>query len=185
MNKTIRLLIVSLLLTIPTAMLRAEDPFGDDYLIDKDFKPGKQWKEGKIHLPPIPRDENLILMDIPHSRLKYYIDSKSVSVGKDRVGRYTVVIVSPSGVRNIFYEGIRCGVEQVRTYAYAIGKGSFNLMSGSKWQQILRSGANVHRYRDHLLSFYFCSNDRLRDSVQEIVRRLRYPPSLSAPEAEE
>jgi hypothetical protein len=181
----IRLLIVLLLLSIPTAILRAEDPFGDDYLIDKDFKPGKQWKEGKIRLPAIPRDGNLIPVDIPHSRFKYYIDSKSISVGKDRVGRYTVVIISPSGVRNIFYEGIRCGVEQVRTYAYAIGKGSFNIMAGSKWQQIKRSGANLHQYRDHLLSFYFCAHDRLRDKVQDIVHRLRYPPSLSAPESED
>ena len=185
MKKTSRLLIASLLLTLPTAVLRAEDPFGDDYLLDKDFKPGKQWKEGKIRLPALPRDKNLILVDIPHTSLKYYIDSQSVSVGKDRVGRYTVVIVSPSGVRNIFYEGIRCGVEQVRTYAYAVGKGKFHPMTGSRWQQIKRSGANIHRYRDHLLSFYFCSQDRLRDKARDIVHRLRYPPSLSAPEAED
>ena len=177
--------VVFLSLVMLPVLLPAGDLDEDDHLIDKDFKPGKPWQEQQVRLPSPPRDGNLILMDIPHSRNKYYIDARSVSVGKDRVGRYTVVIETPSGVRNIFYEGIRCGPETVRTYAYAIGNGPFNLIRNSSWKPINRSGGHVYSYREDLLTLYFCNEGRMRDSVREIVRLLRYPPEMSAPETDE
>lgn len=75
-------------------------------------------EELPLVLPPAPLAANLIAFEVPRSNYTFAIDSASLSVGADRVARMTVVAISPSGARNISYEGIRCANSERRVYAF-------------------------------------------------------------------
>jgi len=82
------------------------------------------WKEGATTLPPWPSNSDLIEFDVddPSSRFRQYIDGKHLSVGSDGAIRYTLVVESSSGARNISFEGLRCTPGGTfKIYAYGIG----------------------------------------------------------------
>lgn len=57
------------------------------------------------------------------SSMQFGIDPQTIEVTSDWLVRYVVVASSPSGARNISYEGIRCQTAEVKTYArYNDGK---------------------------------------------------------------
>ena len=85
------------------------DPFND-----------KPFKEDAVTLPAPPVDRDAVPFDVggrDESPLRFAIDPKSVSIGKDNVVRYTVLITSKTGARNVNYEGLRCDTAERRIYA--------------------------------------------------------------------
>ncbi|MBP0532933.1 hypothetical protein J8J19_22450, partial [Mycobacterium tuberculosis] len=73
------------------------DPF-----IDKPFT------EDAVTFPAPPVDRDAVPFDVggrDESPLRFAIDPKSVSIGKDNVVRYTVLSTSKTGARNVNYEG--------------------------------------------------------------------------------
>lgn len=95
---------------------------------DKDMS----WKEGATNLPPWPNDGDLIefSIDDPTSRFRYYIDGRHLSVGADGAVRYTLVVESRSGVRNLSLEGLRCTPNGAfKVYAYG-NNGRFEKTDG-------------------------------------------------------
>lgn len=77
------------------------------------------WQEGEVPAPPAFSLEGLIRFEVnPDSPMVYAIDPRTLSISPtDRVVRYVVVVRSPSGGRNVLYEGIRCPTAEVKTYA--------------------------------------------------------------------
>ena len=49
--------------------------------------------------------------------LKIYLDEKSISLAQDEIVRFTLVVETSSGTRNVFYEGLRCDTREYKTYA--------------------------------------------------------------------
>ena len=86
------------------------DPFND-----------KPFKEEAVTFPAPPVDRDAVPFDVVGGRnaspLRFAIDPKSVSIGKDNVVRYTVLITSKTGARNVNYEGLRCDTAERRIYA--------------------------------------------------------------------
>ncbi|EFP63833.1 CNP1-like family protein [Ralstonia pickettii] len=85
------------------------DPFND-----------KPFKEDAVTFPAPPVDRDAVPFDVggrDESPLRFAIDPKSVSIGKDNVVRYTVLITSKTGARNVNYEGLRCDTAERRIYA--------------------------------------------------------------------
>ena len=85
------------------------DPFND-----------KPFKEDAVTFPAPPVDRDAVPFDVggrTDSPLRFAIDPKSVSIGKDNVVRYTVLITSKTGARNVNYEGLRCDTAERRIYA--------------------------------------------------------------------
>jgi hypothetical protein len=85
------------------------DPFND-----------KPFVEDAVTFPAPPVDRDAIPFDVggrTDSPLRFAIDPKSVSIGKDNVVRYTVLITSKTGARNVNYEGLRCDTGERRIYA--------------------------------------------------------------------
>lgn len=124
-------------------------------------------------LPDWPVEEDLIRVD---ARLKNYpyellIDRKSLSVGKDRTVRYTVVLRSGSGVDNVFYEGVRCSGKEYRRFAYGSGR-KFRVLQDSDWKHYRDTGPE--RYRSVLTSDYFCPLNA-REPARYILDRLESP----------
>lgn len=104
-------------------------------IVDKD----RGWKEGATSLPPWPNDKDLVefSVDDPESRFRYYIDGKHLSIGTDGAVRYTLVVESRSGVRNLSFEGLRCTPSGVfKLYAYG-NNGRFEAVE-SDWISIQR-----------------------------------------------
>ena len=92
----------------------------------------RPFKEGQTTLPAPPQDADLIPFSVNDSAdFRFAVDPKSLSVGDDRVVRYTVVITSAGGGRNVSFEGLRCDAFERRIYA-TLPKGA------TEWAVVVR-----------------------------------------------
>ncbi len=141
-----------------------------------EYEEGEAWKEIDIKIPPYPDDSDLmeLQLDDPNNRFTYYMDEESLDVSEaDYVVRYTLVIESKSGTRNIFYEGMRCNTLEYKTYAFGTGKGKFRPSRKPEWKSMRDSG--YKKLRMDLMEFYLCDPRKLPRKKSEIVTRIKYP----------
>lgn len=133
------------------------------------------WEEGQTKIPPFPEDENLIEFRVtrPSAAFSYFIDANSLSYTKaDGIVRYTVVIRSKTGAKNVAFEGIRCSTKEYKTYAFGNGKGEFVKPRKLVWKGIMAN--NYTRYRKDLSDFYFCNIHILDLSAEKILAEMKY-----------
>ena len=125
---------------------------GWDYENDR---PAEEFKELATALPAYPRDSDLLPFDAgPASGHRFYVDSKSLSVGKDGVVRYTLVMKTAGGATNVSYEGIRCDLRQVKIFASGRSDGTWAPAREPRWTRIETRPVDIHHgvlFRD-----YFC-----------------------------
>jgi hypothetical protein len=120
----------------------------------------KVFKEDALNLPPYPAEAALIeFRPRGYSKNRFYIDRDSVSLGADRVVRYTVVIKSASGVANVSYEGMRCKTSEYKMYAYGTRNGSWSNAREPKWQDV---GSTAGNYHYSLWVDYLCDSEAVR-----------------------
>lgn len=135
------------------------------------------WKEEVPELPTYPEKDRLL--EVPASQpgddFRVFIDPDSLSVGGDQVVRYSLVIVSSSGVGNISYEGLHCGKREYRRYAYGSGDAWFPI-EASPWQRVRDAG--MDHYRHMLYWDYLCNPSRTNLDATAILRMIRNPPGL-------
>ncbi len=139
---------------------------------EHEFDQDKPWTETATQLPPYPRPENLIPFNVSAAtRNRHFVDAESISVGVDKVVRYTVVVEAAGGAKNIFFEGLRCESGERRLYAYGHPDGSWSRARNAGWEDIrLRS---LLSYRKALFEDFFCRDGiRVRDR-KEAIERLR------------
>lgn len=118
------------------------------------------WQEDQnIVLPALPIATNLIRFQTSATETyQFFIDSASLSVGQDRVIRYTLVSRSPNGVENISYEAIRCATKALKRYAFVLKgmnqKQEWVNNRAVEWVEIEYKGGN----NPHLTLYkeYFC-----------------------------
>jgi len=160
--------------------------YDDDVYKEDAIKPyiealpeAKAPKEQELVIPPWPEEKHLVEIDIGRYGYAYrlLIDTASVSVGADRIVRYTAVLRSKSGVDNVSYEGIRCVQYQFKRYAYGSG-GTFYPVSGGDWKRIHQTRQDI--YRKLLADEFFCplpGGDQAKVIVSKIKRSARdsYP----------
>lgn len=129
------------------------------------------WQEGPVPPPPDFSLERLLRFEVnPSSPLVYAIDPQTLSVSPaDRVVRYVVVATSPSGVRNVFYEGIRCPSGQVKTYARH-SEGRWHMSSDPQWQDM---AGRPSRHAWQLARQGACDSGGTPSQAQDVVRALR------------
>lgn len=142
---------------------------------DEDFDDEqKPWQEIAVHLPPTPQEQNLAEFYLsPQATMKAYIDVNSVSIGTDKVVRYTVVTKTQGGAVNVMYEGMRCETWEKKTYAFGHPDGTWSRSRRDKWQPIRDIGIN--RIDGALFKDYFCEGKMIADNenVKSIVGRLK------------
>lgn len=133
-----------------------------------------------IEAPAYPRAGNLLGFAVSSaSDFSFYVDSASLSVGKDRVVRYTLVARSPSGVDNVSYEGLSCGAGEYAVYAIGLAGGKWRAVA-PQWKPI------VQRWHGVLYQEYFCPGGVAIGDAAEGVMALRqgghpYTRQTSAP----
>ena len=125
-------------------------------------------------LPAFPEDDNLVRFDAPvgGAQNRYFLDTASISLGADRVVRYTVVIMSRSGARNIIHEGIACDFREVKTYAYGNTKRAFTEFSNPTWKGLAYRGGKG--YQGVLADRYVCDDSHGyldRDGILQQLER--------------
>ncbi len=151
---------------------------------DADFKylldMPSNWTENKVDtLPPLPQPADLLPFDVSQNTpLHFLIDPKSLTVGSDGVVRYTVVITSPSGARNVNYEGIRCDNYTWRLYAgLNADHDGWDRTVENDWARIENGALNA--YRAALYQDFFCANRLPAGSAATIVTNIRYNRTAS------
>jgi hypothetical protein len=140
------------------------------YLMDR--KPN--WVENKVDtLPPLPQDANLLEITVSENTpLSFFVDKNSLSVGDDGIIRYTIVVKSPAGARNVNYEGIRCDNYNWRLYA-SIDEDQ------TGWDRAVENdfrrieNGELNSYHATLYQDYFCANKLPTGSAKQILQNIQ------------
>jgi CNP1-like family len=135
----------------------------------------KESKEIEVALPAYPEDSALLEFQLRrNSANRYYVDRNSISIGPDRVVRYSANVKSPSGAVNTSYEGMRCKTSEYRVYAYGINNGEWTKAHDSQWRRIERSSAD---FRFTLYKDYFCDLAAIAGrNEKDLIANLRGNP---------
>lgn len=140
------------------------------YLMDRT----PTWTENKVDtLPPLPQEANLLPFTVSENTpLTFFIDKNSLSVGTDGIVRYTVVVKSPAGARNVNYEGIRCDNYNWRLYASINeDQNGWDRTVENDFQRI--ENGNLNAYRAALYQDYFCANKLPMGSAKQILSNIQ------------
>ncbi len=139
---------------------------------DFEFESDKPWMELSTQLPPYPKPENLVEFNVSSAtRNRHFVDTASISVGKDKVVRYSVVIEAAGGATNVSFEGMRCATGERRLYAYGQPYGTWSKARNAGWEGIrFRSLLSYHKalFEDH-----FCPDGINVQDANAAVRNLR------------
>lgn len=142
---------------------------------DFDEKYVEQWKESQVTIPLYPRDQDLIAVPLPPTAtLKIYLDRRSISRAPDRVARFSLVVESPSGARNVFYDGLRCETREYKTYAIGTTNRTLAPVGHPQWRKIPRPEVNDFRFQ--LYRYYVCDDHASARAPKDLVRRLKNQP---------
>lgn len=139
-----------------------------------DESKAEKWKELESPLPAWPEDAHLIRARMPVTyTLKVYIDEKSITLPADGIARFTLVVESSSGVRNVFYEGYYCETREYKTYATGTPDKTFEPVKKPKWERVQYYDVNAFRFQ--LLRYHVCNPESLSLALrpQDFVRRLK------------
>jgi len=157
----------ALLLCIPLAAHAA----GMDS--EHDLEQDKPWSEVAAQLPPYPKAESLIPFNVSSATSnQFFVDPGSISVGADKVVRYTVVIKAAGGATTVSYEGMRCETGERRLYAYGHPDGSWSKARNAGWEGI--KFRSLLSYQKALYEDHFCPdgiNVRDAKTAVESLRR--------------
>ena len=150
----------------PFSVAGAADQFDSEF----DEKP---WAEIEVQLPAFPETENLIPFQVGAIRdRQFFIDGPSISIGSDEVIRFSVVVISASGARNISFEGLRCATGERRLYAFGRADKTWSRAKSDQWMKLKGYG---NQYFATLFADYFCGRgEPAVGSVEEAIRVLRY-----------
>jgi hypothetical protein len=168
-------LAVTLFMVNGTAIAAAPEPGDTTSDVDEYFVPGAKWQESIVKTPDYPNDDDLIQVSIDSagSNFEYFIDGKTLDIGNDDVVRYSVVIKSTGGAKNVMYEGIRCDTQEYRTYAFGTSEGKFYAARQSEWKRINNNISGPMAYREQFFNNYFCQSE-LPLKRHVILQHLKY-----------
>lgn len=126
-------------------------------------------------LPPYPQDSALLeFLPRRKTSFHFYVDRDSLSIGADRVVRYSVLARSPSGAVTTSYEGMRCKTSEYKVYALGTGGAQWARPHEVVWRKIPRMSAD---FRFALYKDYFCDIEVIagRDE-KDLIARLKGNP---------
>lgn len=130
------------------------------------------WMEAAVKVPENPPSIELKPFFVSsNTPLTFAIDAQSLSIGKDDVIRYVLIITSPTGAKQVNYEGLRCEKYEWRLYATLQAEGKWVKTPNSRWQAV--KGNTYNRYHAALIQDAFCENAIPRRDPKEILRLLK------------
>lgn len=155
-HRQITLLLLILGLSSSSFAFDLPDKKGEPELSSTSKDP-EPWREQGWELPPYPGKQGLYEVE-PEQHVplfRFWIDSNSISIGADGVIRYAMVVTAArSWARNVRFEGLLCGEEQYRVYAYGTADRTWREVRNSDWQPFASDPSNPIRIA--LKKNYFC-----------------------------
>ena len=135
----------------------------------------KEFKESELALPPYPQESARVEYRLrQNSENRYYVDRTSISIGPDRVIRYSAIIKSPSDATNISYEGMRCKTSEYKVYAFGVTSGEWTESRDAQWRRIPRMASDL---RFTLYKDYFCDLEAIAvRNEKELIAKLKGNP---------
>ncbi len=104
--------------------------------------------------PSYPKDEDLMPFFVSSATdNKFFVDRRSLSI-RDGLVHYTLVVRTPSGVDNVFFEALNCKEREYRNYARGTSARSW-IVRPTEWRKI---GALQNVAQNTLHWEYFCPN---------------------------
>lgn len=129
------------------------------------------WAEAEMTFPASSSPGKVIELDMgPGAENSFAVDRDSISVGKDGVIRFTMLVRSPSGARTVSHEGIRCATMERRFYAYGREDGRWSRARNERWSRIEPRAINA--YALSLYREFFCPGGSIVRDVAEAVMAL-------------
>jgi len=142
------------------------------YTVDGEDYDAKPWEEKAVELPPFPEDKDLYSFHVSNTAVNsFYVDTANIILGSDGVVRYSLLIVSPAGVRNVSHEGMRCQSRERRTYALGRPDNRWNPSRGSDWVRIREAASNRHHAA--LFLDFFCPDGIMATRLSEVVHAIK------------
>lgn len=106
-------------------------------------------------LPVYPKDGDLVEFYVgPRAANHFFIDGSSLTVGKDGIVRYTLVVKTAGGATNVSYEGIRCANGEFKIYATGNADHTWANNRLARWLPI--ENKLINRYHAALNREFFC-----------------------------
>lgn len=105
-----------------------------------------KWSEGEHSLPVFPSNhERWIEFYVSATATnRFFIDADTLTVGKDGVVRYVLIVKTSGGATNITFEGMRCGAHEYRLYATGRQEGTWARSRTDQWRPIENKPVNRH-----------------------------------------
>jgi len=114
----------------------------------------KEFKEVDSEFPAYPPDSGLLeFYPRQKSQNRFYVDPNTLSIGPDRVIRYSLVVKSPSGALTVSYEGLRCKTSEYKLYGFGVTAGEWTRSRNSEWHPVPKTAGD---FRFALYKDYFC-----------------------------
>jgi hypothetical protein len=141
------------------------------------------WQEAETEPPPFPKDKDLIEFALRNrTTSRFFVDGSTLSVGKDRVVRFSLVIRSSEGANNASFVGLKCRGREWKDYAYGREDGTWKRVDDPQWKAI--PSLSFNDYQRTLADDYICTEGLFSSgpvgSAKFIVRTLKSPPTLDA-----
>ncbi len=139
------------------------------------FAESLDWKESEVPPPPAFDVSKLLTFEgSGATSLVYGVDPASVSISRsDSLVRYVIVATSPSGVKNVMYEAIRCATGEFKTYARYSPEGRWQPVANSEWRSVF--GSLPSRHALWFARAAACDAAAPVGSIRELVSRLKNP----------
>ena len=129
----------------------------------------KAQAEDIIPTPPNRRGELIEFSAGPTTTFRFFIDAQSLSVDSQGIVRYVLVALSPEGVENVTFEGLKCETDEVRIYA--LGRDGAWVGRPGDWRKI--DARTATRWHYELSHNFFCPQRDPIASANEGIRALR------------
>lgn len=156
------------------ALAATNDPFKEKRFNDYWEEP-EEWTEDEIVPPALPDDASLVPIYVSAVQTnEYLVDLKSVNLGKDQVVRYTLVVRTSGGARNVSYEGMRCETREWKTYATVRTTAEGSVWAKTRlgqWRPVENKAVNRHHAA--ISKDFFCPNGSSLRSTEEGIDALR------------
>jgi len=126
-------------------------------------------REEAVTPPPFPQRGKLIEFPTADAAgFHFFVDGSTLSVDKQGIVRYVLVAQSPTGARNVSFEGLRCPAAQHRIYATGQSDGTW-VPARANWQPVTQA----RRWQMTLYQEYFCPQKVAIRDAGEGVRALQ------------
>jgi hypothetical protein len=149
-------------------------------LRDNDDPDAPKWEEEAAQLPAFPQEASLREFYVSATTAhKFYIDTATLSVGKDGVVRYVLVVRTSGGATNTTYEGMRCESGEYKIYATGHRDGTWAMARKGEWRPIENKPTNRHHAA--LSRDYFCPSGTAIQTPaegQEALRLGKHPSAI-------